>query len=328
MNKFSIEKLQYPEELDNLYSFFRKAYSPKHILLNKEFFEWQFKNQNFLNIILKENNEIKGHVGLIGKDYIYNDKNIRCSFLSCLIVAEELRGRGAGAYLAREAAKDHDVLYATGINKDGMSSFFALGWTDAKNLYRWVRINPFLKYETRALEIRRFNGDWNRSWKILRKRYPLTINRTLAYLNWRFVNHPKIQYKIFGLKNNNIYDGYIVARLEEGDRRAVRIVDLIVKDKDAEVELLKAALSYAAEQKVDFIDFFCSSRIYEKSLNELEFSGPESPEVGETPIFILPLDANRKSINWAYKIINPKLQNIKKEDWFIIKADGDKDRPV
>ncbi len=329
MKRFSIERLHYPEDLEDLYIFFRKAYSPSHTLTDKNFFLWQFIQSGFSNLVLKQNEEIVGHVGLIGRDYIYMGRGIKGAFLSCLIVAKDLRGRGGGALLAREAEKNRDLLYATGINKDGMNSLLAQNWTNSGNLYRWVSPYPFAKYKNQQTkEIDRFDDLWDQSWVSLRKYYGITIDRTSVYLNWRFVNHPKINYKIFGIKKrNNLYAGYIVMRLEEGDRRAVRIVDLIASDNNTKTELLKTALAYAAEKKVDFIDFFCSIKIYADSLQSFGFFGPETKETIKTPIFILPLDTNRKNINWAFKVINLEFKNIRKDDWFIVKADGDKDRP-
>jgi len=327
MSKFSITRLRYPDELEILYSFLRKVYAPDHILFDKKFFKWQFVEQNFSNVVLRNNDEIFGHVGLIGHNFVYHERRVLASFLSCLIVAENLRGRGAGAFLSREAERNLDAVYATGINEDGMSAFRALGWIFGGDLFRWIRTPKFEKSETKAREITNFDGSWNASWKDLQKKYGLTIDRTSQYLNWRFISHPRIDYKIFGVKSGADYDGYIVLRLEEGEMRALRIVDLVAKDANAEMELLKAAMSYAKDLNVDFVDFFCSSKMYENSFRRLGFFEPESSETQNIPIFILPLDNRRKSINWAYKIINLELKNIKKEDWFIVKADGDKDRP-
>ena len=59
--------------------------------------------------------------------------------------------------------------------------------------------------------------------------------------------------------------------------------------------------------------------MYAKSLEALGFNDADS----ETPVFILPLDKNRKYINWSYKIINPEL-NIKPEECIAV-GDGKSD---
>jgi len=224
-------------------------------------------------------------------------------------------------YNFKEIEKEMDVVYSTGINQEGIKLFKGLNWTDAGNMYRWVLKN-LEKTDHQAVSVTQFDNSWDQSWEKLKNRFVTTTNRTSEYLNWRFINHPKTQYKVFGIKTKEGYDGYIVLRLEEGELRAVRIVDFVASDEIVEKELLKAAINYAHEKKSDFLDFFCTSKMYANSLKDLGFNDSDN----ETPVFILPIDNIRKNINWAYKVINQRI-NIKQEDWFIVKADGDKDRP-
>ncbi len=318
---FLIEKLNYEQDGKHLQEFFKKVYSINHILTNQEFFEWQFVKSGFQNWIVKKDEKIVGHVGIINPPFIINGQNKRVGFWACLMIREDLRSHGLGVFLNREIEKEMDIAYSTGINQEGMKLFRGLKWVEAGNMYRWI-IKLFIQTENQAKEITTFDESWDKSWKQIKKRFIATVNRSSAYLNWRFTNHPKIKYKAFGIKSKDGYDGYIILRLEEGEMRAVRIVDFVAYDEQAEKELLKMALNYANENKVDFLDFFCSSKIYAKSLTDLGFNDSDD----ETPVFILPIDNSRKYINWAYKIINPEL-NIKPGDWFIVKADGDKDRP-
>ena len=321
MSHFKIEKLNYKQDWSGLEEFFKKVYSPNHILVNQEFFEWQFVKSGFQNWIVKKDEQIVGHVGIINPEFIVNGQTKRVGFWACLVVLEEMRNHGLGIFLNKEIEKEMGVVYSTGINAEGIKLFKGLNWTDAGNMHRWV-LKTLNKTNNQAVLITQFEKNWDESWGKIKDRFIATTNRTSEYLNWRFINHPKTQYKVFGIKAKEGYDGYIVLRLEEGEIRAVRIVDFIAKDEQAEKELLKAALNFSSENKVDFLDFFCSSKLYAKSLEALGFNDSDS----ETPVFILPIDNTRKYINWAYKVINPEL-NIKQEDWFIVKADGDKDRP-
>jgi hypothetical protein len=323
MSHFKIEKLNYRHDWSDLQDFFKKVYSSNHILTNQEFFEWQFVKSGFQNWIVKKDEQIVGHVGIINPKFVVKNQLSRVGFWACLVVLEEMRNHGLGVFLNREIENEMDIVYSTGINAEGIKLFKGLNWTDVVNLYRWVKVPHFEGETGDVVEIKEFNRVWDESWKLLRKRYPITINRTSEYLNWRFINHPKTKYQVFGIKAKEGYDGYIVLRMEEGEIRAVRIVDFIAKNEQAEKELLKAAIQHAHENKVDFLDFLCSSKMYAKSLKDLGFNDADS----ETPIFILPIDNNRKHIKWAYKIINPELKNLQTEDWFIVKADGDKDRP-
>lgn len=321
MSHFTIQKLDYKKDGKSLLEFFKKVYSPTHILTNKEFFEWQFVVPRHKNFIVKKDEQIISHAGIINPSFVVQNKKVRIGFWACLITEPAYRKSGVGVFLNREIEKEMDAVYSTGINKEGMKLFTGLGWTDAGNLHRWV-VKKFEKVINQAVEIASFDKSWDESWSKIKNRFVATTDRTSAYLNWRFINHPQTKYQVFGIKDKEGYDGYIVLRLEGKELRAVRIVDFVAKDGQAEKELLKAALNYAHEKRSDFLDFFCSSKIYAKSLEDLGFNNADN----ETPVFILPIDNSRKYINWAYKIINPEL-NIKKEYWFIVKADGDKDRP-
>src|SRR3989344_6252977 len=120
MNSFKIEKLNYKKDGEQLLAFFKHAYSPTHILTNQEFFEWQFIKSCFQNWIVKKDEQIVGHVGIINPEFIVNSQTKRVGFWACLITAEEMRNHGLGVFLNREIEKEMDIVYSTGINKEGI----------------------------------------------------------------------------------------------------------------------------------------------------------------------------------------------------------------
>ena len=326
MNKFSVRLIQYPADWPALTNFFSTVYSPRHILLDRPFFEWQFVLPGFKNFILQEDNAIIGHVGVISPEFLVRGKKLRAGFTACLIVDKKYQGSGAGFFLDRVVENELDMVYSTGISGTGLRLYTNLGWRLAGNLYCWVLPTPASVRSTAAEEIRSFDDEWDRSWRIISVRYVATTDRSAQYLNWRFSHHPLITYKMLALKDGTRWLGYIVARLEESEVRAMRIVDLVSESDATTKELITAVVRFAQDQRVDFVDFFCSSRIYQASLEEVGFANPETKIARETPMFLLPVDRTRRDINWAYKTIHSDL-NLQLDDWFIVKADGDRDRP-
>jgi len=124
--------------------------------------------------------------------------------------------------LVREAEKYFDALYTTGYTQSAPALRFC-NWNDELQMTRWVynckkdQGNNFSD-DPRVATIERFSGQWDIHWKALSHDYHVTINRTSSYLNWRFVQNPKIKYRIFGLNKNGVVVGYIILRVESGGR--------------------------------------------------------------------------------------------------------------
>jgi len=101
-------------------------------------------------------------------------------------------------------------------------------------------------------------------------------------------------------------------------------VDLVGGEKDVDV-LLKSAIHFAIENKADFIDFFSFPMMYQRALQNSGFSVYNSNTNKEPPIFILPVDRTKLSLNFSYKFVNRE-NKVPPEDWFVVKSDGDRDR--
>lgn len=314
-------KLAEENDIPALIDFFRKVYKPGHIMTDLEYLKWQFPG--YSNLLLEKDKQIVGHLGLIPYKFRVREKLFNAAFLGCLIVSEDLRSHGAGVLLVQEAEKYFDILYTTGFSPPSVPVFKFCDWSEEALMTRWVRD---LKESRRFDEdpeiavIERFGEKWEKSWKVSSRDYAATIDRSAAYLNWRFIDNPKIKYQIFGLK-----DGYIILRIEKGNEfTAGRIVDLI-GGPEAVTRLVKKAVNFAGDAKADFIDFFSFPSRYSEALQEAGFHVYNHKVNPEPPIFILPVDRKRLTLNFSYKYINRKDQE-PSLDWFVVKADGDRDR--
>ena len=323
-------KLAREKDIPELIDFFRKVYRSGHIMTEKEYLRWQFNEApanpcypDYPNLILEKGKRVVGHLGLIPYEFRIHGKLLKAAFLACLIVEEELRSHGAGVRLVREAEKYFDILYTTGFLPPVAPIFKFCHWSEEVNMTRWVhecRKDYEFAEDPAVVSIDRFGEDWDVTWGRLRDNYAMTIDRSARYLNWRFIDNPQIRYQIFGGR-----ESYIILRVEKGDEfTAGRIVDLI-GDTEAVTRLLRRAVEFAVNIKADFVDFFSFPEVHREAFQRSGFYMYNHNVNPEPPIFILPADRKMLTLNFSYKCADSEVQ-IRPEDWFVVKADGDRDR--
>lgn len=326
---FSFELIQ-KKDLPDLFAFFGTVYKPGHIITDEEYFDWQYlqapgniHTPRYSNLVLRKNGDIKGHLGLI--PYAFT-RGIRAAFAASLIVAPELRSHGAGVFLLREAEKYFDFLYTTGYNAKAAPALKIQQWSAEQLLTRWVwrPTSSTLETEPEGVhKISSFDDTWDMMWQAHKKSFGATIERTSEYLNWRFVNNPKIAYTILGV-GSSAENGYAVLRLEKGpDYTGLRIVDCIARDGALTV-LLQQSIAVARELGADFVDFLVSGTHKDEVIEAAGFARFDPDINPEPPIFILPTDRESLTINYAFKYTGQL--DIHTDEVYFTKADGDRDR--
>ncbi|SHI98235.1 GNAT family N-acetyltransferase [Lutispora thermophila] len=63
------------------------------------------------------------------------------------------------------------------------------------------------------VEIKRFDYKFDELWNNIKNDYPIAVERSSKYLNWRYVDSPE-EYKIYGAYKNNELVGYMVTAIE------------------------------------------------------------------------------------------------------------------
>jgi len=330
------------KDLAELGDFIKRNYRPDYVLLNQDFFNYFFKNylsSDYSFKVIKIKNKIKAMLGLMPYKMKYFDKTVKAVFLLNLMVDKDLRGAGLGPKLVVEAQEECDICYTLSYEKEMEPIYQKLGWTKIPDLKRFVKIFNFERTNKLALnkldkeninnslqidrsfvfeKIAKFESEINQFWQRVKERYPITIERTADYLNWRYARHPLLKYHIFLLKKKGIIESFIVLRIEKGPGfEAGRIIDFICSDQSQEQALLNL-LEYC--KGLDFIDFFKAGDFYSKSLEKTGFVKADS----SLPMLLNPVDRSKKSINFIFKG-KEKTQDI--NAWYVTKGDGDQDRP-
>lgn len=118
-----------------LLQFFLKVYRENHPLHNRDFWEWQYGNQQYGRsfICIDDNGAIVGHVGANfqgGLAWIIN-----------VYLQEDYRGQGILMKLYN-LAREYYPLAATAANKAGLGLYRNMRWIRYYDLQRFVKINP------------------------------------------------------------------------------------------------------------------------------------------------------------------------------------------
>ena len=121
--------------------FFKKIYRENHPLHTKEFWQWQYGEEEFGRsfICLNEKGDVVGHVGANfggGLAWIIN-----------VYLNEECRGKGILGKLYH-LARGYYPLAATAANDAGLGLYKNMRWIRYYDLVRYVKINPIIKNQT------------------------------------------------------------------------------------------------------------------------------------------------------------------------------------
>src|SRR3989344_17858 len=323
-----------------------EVFHQKHILRDVQYFKWQYSGF----YVASANDTIVGHFGFKDLEYKIYDTVRTVRALMNLFVLEPYRSFGVSALLARKVLETPHAVFTSGYTEETTKLVAHLrpSWKDRGNFRRFVAIidgsapilsryankkfiaklqkSTLLYYPKNNLEIRILSGrgSFGTLWRDIRKKYPVTIERTDAYINWRFARHPMFRYNFLTAQRGNAYRGYLVYKYEKCNGfKIARIVDLIAIDQAAEESLIYGCMVRARHDSANVIDFLFSGTFYRDVLLRLGFFTVSRRSCfADFPIFFSPIEYGRMTyINAAYDFSAPL------DNCYFTKADGDSDRP-
>lgn len=162
-------------------------------------------------------------------------------------------------------------------------------------------------------------------WNSLLKNMRVVSYRAPDYLQWRFFEHPYINYKIVS-DEKNAENGIAVLRIEQiknSPYTIARIVDLMPVTGQ-ENRLLDAVISFCNQEKIVFVDFYCISYTIAEIVCPKPFISLKEHKQFDIPMLFQPIEIReRKSINF---VLNKNI-NIPFDfnDMYATKADSDQD---
>ena len=351
-------------------AFNKSQYGAGHILCDKVYYDWQFdnvfnssqKNYAALGLFDKKDN-IVGTIGLFRAPLNLFGRKADCVWLANLIVKEELRSVGYGYLLLKEGVAGCDIGVDHNINKNARPVFLAAGWR-GKDVSRYLcvldkkkserlmnknnlRIKTFdelvkksgKKTDLNFKEVNKIDRKFEDFWRKIKTKYPVSVERSSRYLNWRYLRHPMVDYRVFAAEKSNNLEAFLVLRIEEATEgkkrkrtgiRLGRIVDFVSLDGAEEFTLFKA-VEFCRSQKLAFVDFFLTGDFYASAFRKAGFISDKKKPYSLIPTLFNPIDRiKRTRNNFAFKLVSKKLFNRKIDNfkfWYLTKGDGDQDRP-
>lgn len=232
------------EDIPAIMNFIDEQWKKNHILAkDKELFEWQYVNNNKLNMVIGEdaNGCLQGILG-----YIPYTEGVNKDFSLALWKAKSgtsFLGVQLLMFLLKE--EPHRHMFCNGINvKTSEGIYHRLGiktgklkqWYRllAKNEYKIAKIekkvipNVNITSEMKLFEIKNYDELKNRATERFfdKERVPY---KSESYICKRYFEHPVYDYKVYGIENQaGKIDAAIVFRIQECNcAKALRVIDFI-----------------------------------------------------------------------------------------------------
>ena len=120
----------------------------------------------------------------------------------------------------------------------------------------------------------RFGREVDELWDATRERFDLAVERSSAYLNWKFVDQPHTNYKRFYVFEKGMIIGLVVLRMGSVPEAPVGIIAEIFSINPS-LDVARAQVAFALEclRRQGAIGVFCASSLseYQTALVELGF---------------------------------------------------------
>ncbi len=295
-----------------------------------DYWNWRFRSnvQGEMQVDLAfDSGKLIGHSALSPVKMIFNNKVTLAGLSNNTMTHPGYRGMGIYSSLANKTydrAKNANIEFVWAFPNQNSYSIriHRLGFLPVKdipaltlseqNLKHFNFIQPKRKVEA----IDYFDPAIDDLWKRLRDEFASCFGyfvvRNSKYLNWRYVQNPRYQYKIFCIREGDGYLGYIVTKFYSGGEQLVGdIVDIFcIFDKDIFLSLIYQSISYLSQNASQICCWMNENYQLYKYLEEVGFT--ESSFV--THFVVKPL---------SLLAITKQDQLVDYSNWYISMGDSD-----
>jgi Acetyltransferase (GNAT) domain len=354
-----------PAEIDRVLTFFRGYKRPQHILgQDRDFLLWQFSPERCRGfeqaglsaIALWDDDEIVGFLGVIGCRFNWNGAICDGGWLCNLIVLPQYRAVGGWMRLMKSVHRlPIGVAGVVGFPPKIGQLYRAMGYHVRERLFRFVRIvdpqqteqivagdgwraelrpssasqiMPDLRIETATSLDQR----WDRFWQRFSERGYFGAHRDSSYMAWRYFGHPRMRHvvKLAAAPDGEICASavYRVEQVKDHPVRLMRLLELMALDDPAYESIIGAVVRDAEELGVAFIDHY-TTRPLHSVFQSAGWFEEEDVQDAVLPGLFQPLVRGRRNLNVGIRVLGPLAQNGADltRDLYVVKSDGDQDRP-
>ncbi|MGB0440449.1 MAG: GNAT family N-acetyltransferase, partial [Paracoccaceae bacterium] len=131
------------------------------------------------------------------------------------ILPRRLSARTVRRFLAYRAdtSKAARARLLRGFNATGIGPLMVAALGRLVAGWRRMRVPKGLPAGCRIVEVARFEPSLNHLWEGARGEFPAIFERSVEFLNWRFVDVPELVYRRFVLEQDGVPRGYLVTRV-------------------------------------------------------------------------------------------------------------------
>jgi len=350
-----------------LVAFLNEHWQANHPVTQRELFFWQYKgfgpragvNASRIAVV---GDAIVGFLGAIPGLYRLDGQQVAGSALALWVVHPDHRPKGLGIELFNAVVGESQVSVCLGVNPHVSRFYTAAGYRQLDSLHRYaVPLDPqayplLLKQlpENGRGDIQEWFGglglddaspvepqtiqpaELAEFWHDAGSRWRLALERTEEFWAWRYRDAVAFSYRMFGSPHGS----YVIGRCEKAShplhpelegRAVLRIIELLPTPGDAPdsmINLLRSVLAWAHRQGGIAADFQCSSRVLEPILAAAGFRQRcEQQPLAQLPELFSPVRHDVAAIN-AFIRINGDANPIAFDQTYLVKSDGDMDRPT
>ena len=342
---------------NELMSFVAHNYGDDYILSrDPEFMRWQYGDADgsWRFKIAEVEGKIVGILGYIETTFCMVGESVRAGWACNWMIDDNYRDFGLGAFLLSEMMGDVDVSLSSGIKPNlPLRTMTGLGWRDCAYLPRLIAIldseelsrftcAPLpddvlgeppsrLQASSKVGRVVRFGSDVDALWMEVVGANGAGNARTAEYLNRRYAEHPRFEYRLFEGRRHGQLNAIAVYRIEiprglPGEPIGFgRMVEFLARPQ-CEEPMARTVMSDARASGCAALDFFCSHRSLNHALIKHGFVFVDEHLSGQIPNLMQPVSWEKTGINLA--VYPPALlERVPLEYWYVTKSDNDQDRP-
>lgn len=360
-----VQRFIAPGEIGAAMAFFRDYWGANHILGNdRDFLLWQmsprrspiFENAGIAAISYWDDTRLIGLIGVMSMAFNCNGDVAEGAWLCNLQAAPEYRDRGIGAKLMTSVhSLPISVVGAAGINLAVLPMYRAMRYHCHDGISRFIRVLDGRKAAGlmsgaselgglmhpqdqqapagwRVAAAHDCGAEWDSFWSRFTRAGYFGTERDAAFMNWRYLQHPRLAYTLSLARNSlGAIGGAMVHRIETiRDREdcVLRVIELIAREAGAYEALIAEAERLGRESGAAFADHYTTQPRPDIFHSRGWYAEDDHPEV-VTPGLFQPLLRQTRKINLAIRLIGgtPWKATPWRENLFAVKSDGDQDRP-
>ena len=278
MKKLNIPQyeIKWYSEADNpkIQELFARCFGGRTI--SNEAIEWQLMRNPVLKkraVALWDQDALIAYTSLTPSYCTLNGQVLRCACSGTTMAHDEYLGVSVQLFKECERLNsDIEVIYGFP-NKNSFPITKYVGHHYVGDMAFWHRKPQCDSDDSHIGEIFAFGEKHGELYKPLTKNHSFIKNRNTDYLNWRFVDRPGFNYRIYEYAVSSDILGYMVVSVyQTEDELHYQIIDLIAENKDVFKSMMRFAIHKSYLMQADVVKLWMPSKEYAGTLEELGFA--------------------------------------------------------